>query len=200
MTLRHLWLEDFRNYPALDWCPAPEGLTVIEGGNGDGKTNLLEAVAYLATLASFRGAPGDALVRAGHAAAVVRAETDQAGRGVLIEAELRPGQRDRVLVNRQRLPRGRDLLGVFRVTVFAPEDLILVQGGPSERRRYLDDALVAGHPRHDALRSEVERVLRQRGALLKQCGGSLDAGAAVTLDVWDDKLAQAGEELAGARQ
>ncbi|MEO6120604.1 MAG: DNA replication and repair protein RecF, partial [Acidimicrobiales bacterium] len=143
--------------------PAPEGLTVIEGNNGDGKTNLLEAIGYLATLRSFRGAPTEALVRRGREAAVVRAETDQGGRAVLLEAELRPGQRDRVMVNRQRLARSRDLLGVFQVSVFAPDDLVLVQGGPNERRRFLDEAVVAAHPRHDALRVEVERVLRQRG-------------------------------------
>lgn len=200
MTLRRLWLEDFRNYASLEVAPAPEGLTVIEGGNGDGKTNLLEAVAYLATLASFRGAPGEALVRQGRPSAVVRAETAQAGRAVLIEAEVRPGQRDRVLVNRQRLARARALLGVFRVSVFSPDDLALVQGGPAERRRYLDDGLVASHPRYDTLRSDVERVVRQRTALLKQSGGHLDVSAAVTLDVWDEKLARLGEELASARQ
>ncbi|HVL93293.1 MAG TPA: DNA replication/repair protein RecF [Acidimicrobiales bacterium] len=200
MTLRRLWLTDFRNYATAEVCPAPAGLTVVEGGNGDGKTNLLEAIGYLATLASFRGAPSEALVRRGRPSAVVRAETDQRGRAVLVEAEIRPGQRDRVLVNRQRLPRSRDLLGVFRVSVFAPDDLVMVQGGPSERRRYLDDGLVALHPRHDALRTEVDRVLRQRAALLKQCGGQLDAAASTTLDVWDDKLARAGEALVAARQ
>lgn len=199
MTLRRLWLGDFRNYAAAEFVPAPEGLTVIAGGNGDGKTNLLEAIAYLATLASFRSAPNEALVRRGSTAAVVRADTDDAGRAVLIEAELRPGRRDRVQVNRQRLARSRDLLGSFRVSVFAPDDLALVQGGPAERRRFLDDALVASHPRFDALRSDLERILRQRGALLKHCGGRLDAAAAVTLDVWDDKLARIGEQLAAAR-
>lgn len=200
MTLHRLWLVDFRNYGVADLVPAPDGLTVIEGGNGDGKTNLLEAIAYLATLASFRGAPGDALVRRGCVSAIVRAETSQSGRSVLIEAEVRPGQRDRVLVNRQRLPRARDLLGAFRVSVFAPDDLVLVQGGPSERRRFLDEGLVASHTRFDALRAEVERVLRQRSALLKQCGGHLDTTALVTLDVWDEKLARVGEELASARE
>lgn len=200
MTLHRLWLEDFRNFGAVDLVLAPDGLTVIEGGNGDGKTSLLEAIAYLATLASFRGAPGDALVRRGCASAVVRAETSQSGRSVLIEAELWPGQRDRVFVNRQRLARARDLLGAFRVSVFAPDDLVLVQGGPSERRHFLDDGLVASHPRYDSLRTDVERVLRQRSALLKQCGGRLDASAALTLDIWDEKLARVGEELALARE
>lgn len=200
MTLRRLWLEDFRNYAAAEFVPAPDGLSVIAGGNGDGKTNLLEAIGYLATLTSFRSAPNEALVRRGATTAVVRADTDHSGRTVLIEAELRPGRRDRVLVNRQVLARSRDLLGSFRVSVFAPDDLALVQGGPAERRRFLDDALVASHPRFDALRGDLERVLRQRGALLKNVAGRLDAAAAVTLDVWDDKLARIGEELAAARE
>ena len=104
-------------------------------------------------------------------------------------------------VNRQRLHRARDLLGALRVTVFAPDDLALVKGGPAERRRYLDDVLVALHPRYDALRADVDRVLRQRNALLKQCygGGFDESEAAFTLDVWDAKLAEAGEALAHAR-
>jgi len=128
--------------------------------------------------------------------------SESQGRSTLIEAELVPSGRNRVLVGRQRLQRARDLLGVLRVSVFTPDDLELVKGGPSGRRRYLDDTLVALHPKYDAVRTEVERVLRQRGALLKQVqgGGSrLDEAAALTLDVWDAKLAEAGEELARLR-
>ena len=105
-----------------------------------------------------------------------------------------------MLVNRQPLKRARDLLGVLRVTVFAPDDLELVKGGPAERRRYLDDALVASHPRYDALRGEVDKILKQRNALLKSAGGRLDADAAFTLDVWDAKLVESGGRLAEARQ
>lgn len=199
MILGHLWLEDFRNYTALDLQPAPGGLTVVEGDNGDGKTNLLEAIAYLATLSSFRGAATEALVRRDADRAIVRAEATTAGRAVLIEAELRPGRRDRVQVNRQPLARARDLVGSFRVSVFAPDDLGLVLEGPGVRRRYLDDALVAVHPRNDGLVREVERVLRQRAALLRSCGGRLDGDAVTTLDVWDEKLAQAGALLADER-
>lgn len=199
MTLRRLWLRDFRNYATAEFTPAPTGLTVVRGGNAEGKTNLIEAVAYLATLRSFRSAPTEALVRQGCSTAVIRAEATAGEREMLIEAELSPGRRDRVLVNRQRLQRTRDLLGALRVSVFSPDDLTLVQGGPAERRRYLDEGLVALHPRYHGLQSEVERVLRQRGALLKQCGGRLQPEMAVTLDVWDAKLATAGEELATAR-
>jgi DNA replication and repair protein RecF len=194
-----LWLTDFRNYGAVELAPAP-GLTVVHGRNGHGKTNLLEAIAYLATLDSFRGAPVDALVRTGAERAVVRAEAVRGDRALLIEAEIVPSGRNRVQVNRQPLKRARDLLGALRVTVFSPDDLELVKGGPASRRGYLDETLVAAHPPHDALRRDVDRVLRQRNALLKQAGGRLDTDATSTLDVWDAKLAAAGDALGRARQ
>ena len=200
MRLDRLWLTDFRSYASAELSPAPEGLTVIVGTNGEGKTNLLEAAGYLATLASFRGAPDDALVRDGMAAAVVRAEGTRDGRSLLLEAEISRAGRNRVFVNRQPLRRARDLLGALRVSVFAPDDLALVKGGPAERRRYLDDTLVAAHPRYDGLRGDVERILRQRTTLLKQAGGRLTPDIAATLDVWDAKLAAAGTELAASRQ
>ncbi|HET9689510.1 MAG TPA: DNA replication/repair protein RecF [Acidimicrobiales bacterium] len=199
MRLERLWLADFRSYAAAELAPDPDGLTVVVGDNGEGKTNLLEAVAYLSTGRSFRGAPGEALVRAGSPTAVVRAEVERAGRRLLVEAELKAVGRDRVQVNRQPLRRTRDLLDALQVTVFAPDDLALVKGGPSTRRDFLDDLLVALHPRHDATRSEVDRVLRQRGALLKQAGGRPTPEVTATLDVWDAKLAAAGEALVAAR-
>lgn len=210
MRLEKLWLTDFRSYESAELPLAP-GLTAVLGPNGQGKTNLLEAVGWLATTSSFRGAPNDVLVRAGASSAVLRCEgtveRDQPpgpegeaapGRSVLIEAEI-TGGRSRVLVNKQRLARARDLLGYVRVTVFAPEDLELVKGGPAERRRYLDEVLVALHPRYDLVRTEVDRVLRQRNALLRQVRGRLDESAGLTLDVFDAKLAEAGEELARLR-
>ena len=199
MRLDHLWLTDFRNYTSAELAPAPEGLTVVVGSNGEGKTNLLEAVGYIATLSSFRGAPRDALIREGCDFAVVRAEGERDGRSLLIEAQIASFGRDRVQVNRQVLRRNADLLGALRASVFSPDDLVLVKGGPAERRRYLDDALVAVQPKHDALRADVERVLRQRNTLLKQAGGRLTPEVATTLDVWDDQLARAGESLAAAR-
>jgi DNA replication and repair protein RecF len=199
VRLRRLWLTDFRNYTSAEVELAPTGLTVVLGGNGQGKTNLIEAVAYLATLDSFRGAPTDALVRTGCTTAVVRAEGDRGGRALLIEAEIAVAGRSRALVNSQPLRRAADLLGALRVSVFSPDDLDLVKGGPAARRRYLDDALVGLHPRNAAVRSDLERVLRQRNALLKQCKGRLDASAEATLDVWDAKLAATGEALADAR-
>jgi DNA replication and repair protein RecF len=202
VRLAHLWLTDFRSYESAELQPAP-GLTAVVGANGQGKTNLLEAVAWLATLSSFRGAPAEALVRAGQPQAVIRAEVEREGRTALIEAELAAAGRDRVQVNRQPLRRARDLLGHVRVTVFSPDDLALVKGGPAERRRYLDDLLVACAPRHEATRTDLDRILRQRNTLLKQAAGSshrLAPEVAATLDVWDAKLAEVGERLALARQ
>jgi DNA replication and repair protein RecF len=199
VQLERLWLADFRNYPTADVALAPDALTVVVGGNGQGKTNLIEAVAYLATLSSFRGAPPEALVRTGAASAVVRAEGRREGRRLLLEAEINPSGRSRTLVNHQPLRRAADLLGALRVTLFSPDDLDLVKGGPSGRRRYLDDALTALHPRNAAVRADAERVLRQRNALLKQCRGRLDPSASATLDVWDAKWADTGEALATAR-
>jgi len=194
-----LWLTDFRNYETAELALAP-GLTLVQGRNGQGKTNLLEAIAYLATLESFRGTPIDALVRSGAERAVVRAEAMRADRALLIEAEIAPAGRSRVQVNRQPLRRARDLLGALRVTVFSPDDLVLVKGGPGERRRYLDDTLVAVDARNDARRRDVDRIIKQRNALLKQAGGRLDPEVTATLDVWDSKLGTAGDGLGRARQ
>jgi DNA replication and repair protein RecF len=200
--LAHLWLTDFRNYASAELVPAPSGLTVVTARNGEGKTNLLEAIAYLATLRSFRGAPGEALVRVGASRAVVRAEAERDRRRLLVEAELAVAGRDRVLVNRQPLRRTRDLLGALQVSVFSPDDLDLVKAGPAGRRDWLDDLLVAIRPRHDQDRGELERILRQRNALLRQSGGSSGATTEVltTLDVWDAKLTETGERVARARE
>ncbi len=199
MHLQHVWLNDFRSYPSLD-VELPAGLTALLGRNGQGKSNVLEAVAYLATLESFRGAPADALVRRGASSAVVRGQVLVDGREQLIEAEINPAGRNRVQVNRQRLQRTRDLVEALRVTVFAPDDLELLKGGPAVRRSYLDKALVLERPAVDSVRSDFEKALRQRNALLKQCKGRLDEAAGLTLDVWDLKLAQAGEELTRLRR
>ncbi|HUR22312.1 MAG TPA: DNA replication/repair protein RecF [Acidimicrobiales bacterium] len=196
MRLTHLWLYDFRNYETAD-LTLPPGLTVVQGANGEGKTSLLEGIGYLATLASFRGVPSEALVRDGATQAVVRGEGERQGRQLLIEAEIAP--RGRVTVNKQRLRRSSDLLDALRVSVFAPDDLELVKGGPSARRRYLDDTLVALAPKHEATRRDLDRILRQRTALLRQAGGRLTPDIATTLDVWDSKLVAAGEALADAR-
>lgn len=198
MQLRRLWLTDFRSYPSVE-LDLPSGLTAVLGPNGRGKTNLLEAVGYLATLRSFRGVPGDALVRVGADRAVVRGEVLANGREHLIEAEIGRTGRNRVLLDRQRLSRQRDLLDVMRITVFSPDDLDLVKGGPTERRGLLDDVLVALRPLNDEVRVDFERSLRQRNALLRQMAGRPDDSALVTLDVWDEKLSVTGDRLAALR-
>jgi len=199
MLVRSLQLVDFRNYAEAS-LQFESGTTAIVGDNGQGKTNLAEALAYLATLDSFRGAPTEALIRAGADTAIVRAEVrHDDGRELLIEAEISRNGRNRTLVNRQRLARSRELLGAIRVSVFAPDDLALIKGGPGERRRWMDDALVALAVKNDALRLEIDRILKQRNSLLKQAGGRLTDEIAMTLDVWDAKLAQHGELLGHAR-
>jgi DNA replication and repair protein RecF len=199
MIVERLELTDFRNYRAAVF-ELTSGVTAVVGKNGQGKTNLAEALAYLATLSSFRGAPPDALVRTGADAAIVRATLrEDDGREVLVEAELPRTGRNRVQVNRQKLQRTRDLLGVMRVSVFAPDDLVIVKGGPGERRRFLDDALVSLRTSYDATRLELDRAVKQRNSLLKQAGGRLDAELGVTLDVWDARLAAVGEQLGHAR-
>lgn len=199
MIVETLELRDFRNYIEGQF-ELTAGTTAIIGDNGQGKTNVAESLSYLATLASFRRVPVDALIRVGTDQAIVRATVrHEDGREQLIEAEINRSGRNRVLVNKQRLARSRDLLGVLRVTVFSPDDLELVKGGPGERRNFLDDLLVALHPKNDALRSDLDRILRQRNTLLKQAGGRLSDEVAFTLDVWDTKLADAGEAMGRAR-
>ncbi|MGB6059513.1 MAG: DNA replication/repair protein RecF [Microthrixaceae bacterium] len=198
MHLQHLWLRDFRSYESVD-VELTQGTCAVLGPNGMGKSNLLEAVAYLALLESFRGSPGDALIRSGSESAVVRGQIVTDGREQLIEAEISRTGRNRVLVNRQRLTRSRDLLGALRVTVFSPDDLELIKGGPGLRRNYLDQLLVSIDVRNDAVRADFDKTLRQRNALLKQTRGRLDEAASITLEVWNTKLVETGERLAAAR-
>ena len=199
MIVRRLELVDFRNYVAAQFDLDP-GTTAVIGRNGQGKTNFAESLAYLATLASFRGAPPEALIRVGTDTAIVRATVvHDDRRELLVEAELSRAGRNRVLVNRQRLPRVRDLLGVVRVSVFSPDDLALVKGGPGERRAFMDDTLVALALKYDSMRLELDRIVRQRNTLLKQAGGRLDADATITLDVWDMRLADIGDQFGRAR-
>lgn len=202
MLITRLWLHDFRSYHKLDLQLEP-GLTAIIGPNGVGKTNLLEALGVLATLKSFRGSPTESMVRRGAQVAVVRAEGVRDGRPVLIELELGRG-RTRAQVNRQRLKRGRDLLGALRISVFAPDDLALIKEGPSIRRDYLDDTLVALNPALDAMFRDFDRILKQRNALLRQSQGTppdrLDESTEVTLNVWDEKFNSVGTRLVEERE
>ncbi|MDE0117408.1 MAG: DNA replication/repair protein RecF [bacterium] len=200
MRLRHLWLANFRSYSHLE-LELPAGTSLFVGSNGEGKSNLLEAVYYLTTMSSFRVTAVDSLIRAGTdvSEAVVRGELVAGQRELLLEAALRATGRCRLQVNRQRVRR-RELLGLVPVSIFVPDDLVLVKGGPGERRRFVDHALGQIDPRLDATRADVESILRQRNALLRRAGGRIDSETAVTLDVWDEKLANAGEQLASARR
>jgi DNA replication and repair protein RecF len=193
----HLSLADFRSYPTAE-VPLGPGVTALVGPNGQGKTNLVEAVGYVATLASHRVATDAPLIRFGCQRAVVRAAVSRAGRPVLVELEIVSGAANRARINRGPVPRPRDVLGMLRTVLFSPEDLSLVKGDPDGRRRFLDDLLVARAPRFAGVRSDYERVLKQRNALLKAI--KQGKGDIRTLDVWDDQLATVGAELLAGRR
>ncbi|MFC5176275.1 DNA replication/repair protein RecF [Nocardioides taihuensis] len=203
MHVTRLQLVDFRSYAEVDVALDP-GASAFVGRNGQGKTNLVEAIDYLSRLSSHRVATDAPLVRAGTERAVVRATVVKDGREAVLEVELLPGKANRAKVNRSPLPRSRDLVGLVRTVVFSPEDLALVKGDPGERRRFLDDLLVLRTPRLAGVRADYDRVLRQRSTLLKTAGaarrGSSSAESALaTLDVWDGQLARAGAELLAER-
>jgi len=198
----HLSLHDFRSYPAVEVALDP-GVTAFIGRNGQGKTNLVEAVDYVARLSSHRVASDAPLVRHGADHAVVRAAVVRDGRTALLEVEINPGRSNRARVNRSPLPRARELLGMVRTVFFSPEDLALVKGDPGERRRFLDDLLTQRAPRFAGVRSDYERVLKQRNTLLKSARasgrGARSESAVATLGVWDAHLARTGAELLAAR-
>lgn len=201
MHVARLSLHDFRSYPEVEIVLEP-GSTAFIGANGQGKTNLVEAVDYLSRLDSHRVSSDTPLVRAGTDRAVVRAEVVRGDRTALLELEITPGRANRARVNRAALPRTRDLVGVLRTVTFSPEDLALVKGDPSDRRRFLDGLLVLRTPRLAGVKADYERVLRQRNALLKSARSGRFSNRQVdmsTLDIWDDKLATLGGELVAAR-
>jgi DNA replication and repair protein RecF len=200
LYVAHLSLTDFRSYPEVE-LPLSPGITALVGPNGQGKTNLVEAIGYVATLGSHRVATDAPLVRFGTARAVVRCSVVRHGRPTLVELELTPGKANRARLNRSLVPRPREVLGTLSTVLFAPEDLALVKGDPSERRRFLDELLVARQPRLAGVRSDYDRVLKQRNALLKSAGATIKRGQGDvrTLDVWDAHLATAGAELLAAR-
>jgi DNA replication and repair protein RecF len=206
MYVDHVQLTDFRSYESVD-LSLESGVTTFVGANGQGKTNLVEAIEYLSTMSSHRVATEVPLVRSGAARAVVRARV-QAGlddpRQLLLELEINPGKANRAKLNRSPLRQAREIIGLLRTVVFSPVDIAIVKGDPSERRRFIDDLIVARWPRLAGVRADYERVLRQRNTLLKSLSGRLRGGpppadAEATLDVWDTHLARAGGELLEAR-
>jgi DNA replication and repair protein RecF len=200
MHVSALSLTDFRSWSQLDLELAP-GATALVGSNGQGKTNVVEALNYVATLSSHRVSSDAPLVRQGAERAVVRARVERDDRATLVEIEVNPGKANRARVNRGPVPRAREVLGILRTVLFAPEDLDLVKGEPSDRRRFLDDLLVLRTPRLAGVRADYERVLKQRNALLKTAFLAKRSGGGDmrTLDVWDSHLAQTGSELLSAR-
>jgi DNA replication and repair protein RecF len=204
VRLSHLSLADFRSYAGLE-LPLTAGVGVLVGPNGQGKTNIIEAIGYLANQGSHRVAQDAPLVRAGAERAVVRGAIWHEDRTALVELEINPGRSNRARLNRSPVNRPRDVLGYLRTVLFAPEDLALVKGDPSERRRFIDELLVARAPRYAGVRTDYERALKQRNALLRTASMARRAarsgqGADLsTLDVWDAHLAKAGAQLLSAR-
>ncbi len=205
MFVTHLSLADFRSYTGAE-VPLEAGVTVFTGANGQGKTNLVEAVELLATLGSHRVASEAPLVRAGADRAIVRARVQAAlddPRSLLLELEVIPGRANKASLNRSPLRRPRDLLGALRVVLFSPEDLAIVKGDPGERRRFIDELVVARWPRLAGVRADYDRVVKQRSTLLKSLSGrgprAVTDDVAATLDVWDGQLAGFGAEIVAAR-
>lgn len=202
MFVSHLSLTDFRSYATVE-LPLEPGVTALVGPNGQGKTNLVEAIGYVATLSSHRVPTDAALVRSGAQRAVVRTRVVRDGRATTVELEITPGRANRARVNGGSPVRARDVLGILRTVQFAPEDLSLVKGDPDGRRRFLDELLVQLSPRMAAVVAEYERVLRQRSALLKSAGAAMRSSRGAdlrTLDVWDGKLAETGARITVARR
>jgi len=199
--VQHLFVADFRSWTRADLA-LEAGANVLVGSNGQGKTNLLEAVGYLSTLSSHRVATDAPLIRNGAERAVVQAAVVSDGRQLVLEIEITAGRANKAKLNRSPVPRPRDLLGGLRTVMFAPEDLAIVRGDPSERRRFLDDVLVQRTPRLAGVRADYDRVLKQRAALLKTAGAARRAGGRgdlSTLDVWDGHLVEHGAQLLAAR-
>ena len=206
MFVDYLQLADFRSYEAVD-VALGAGVRIFLGANGQGKTNLVEAIEYLSTLSSHRVSSDQPLVRSGAERAIVRARVQASltdPRQLQLELEITPGKANRAQLNRAPLRRARELVGVLRTVMFAPDDLAIVKGDPSERRRFLDDLVVSRWPRLAGVRADYERALRQRNTLLKSLGGrvrgpSTSHDVESTLHVWDTHLADAGGDLLHAR-
>ena len=200
MYVEHLSLTGFRSYGQLDTGIEP-GITVFVGPNGVGKTNIVESIGYLASLSSHRVSSDKPLIAFGAERAIIRGKLVRGEQRTSVEVEINADAANRARINRSNPVRARDAAGILKTVLFAPEDLALLKGDPSGRRRYLDDVLVALLPHQSALRADYERVLKQRNALLKSArsAGRFSSGHEATLDVWDQHLAETGSRLLAAR-
>jgi DNA replication and repair protein RecF len=199
--VRHLALTDFRSWPRVELDLEP-GRTVFIGPNGFGKTNLVEALWYSATLGSHRVATDAPLIRTGAERAVVSTIVVNYGRELAVDLEITSGRANKARLNRSPVRAAREILGVLRAVLFAPEDLAVVRGDPGERRRYLDELATTRRPRIAGVRADYDRVVRQRTALLKTASAARHRGGRGvldTLDVWDGHLAAHGAQLIAAR-
>lgn len=187
-AVTHLELYDVRAFHELTINLSAEGTSAFIGSNGAGKTTILEAVHLCSTLRSFRTAQREAMVRVGAERLIVRAQVHQGDRPILVEAEVDERAKAHAQANRQALRSRAEQRRLVPTTLFSPHELSLLQGGPAERRQLLDDALAICDPKAGAALDELDRVLRQRAALLRQCGGRLNAETETTLDVWDERL------------
>ena len=199
MQIKHLTLASFRNHKSTEVVFGP-GVNLFAGDNGQGKTNLVEAVHYLATLSSHRTAGYLPLIQWDAESAVIRAKVEHAGREVLLDVELSKTTKNRVAINKSPSNRARDILGFVQTVTFAPEDLDIVKKDPTNRRKFLDDLLVQLTPRYAGVFSDYERVLKQRNALLKSARANSVGGSALsTLDAWDAQLISLGVQIVAAR-
>ena len=202
MWVKELSLTDFRSYREVT-CNFPEGVSTFIGRNGRGKTNLVEAIGYCSTLSSHRVATDAPLVRLGAEHSVIHITVNADNRDTTVDLLIQPGRANKARINGSDLPKARDVLGVLRTVLFAPEDLAIVKGDPTDRRRFIDELLVQRRPAMLGVRQDYERVLKQRNALLKSAKSARGAGMAAltaTLEPWDDQLTLLGSEIIAARQ
>ena len=198
LHVTQLELHDFRSYPHAE-VALTQGAAVFLGANGQGKTNLVEAIDYVAGLESHRVALDAPLIRAGTQQAVIRLDVQRGERSARLEVEISSGRSNRGRINGSAVPRMRDMIGVVRTVLFSPEDLALVNGDPADRRRFIDALLTLRTPRLASVRADYDRVLKQRNTLLKSARGRSGHVDLSTLDIWDDKLATLGAELIAHR-
>lgn len=201
MFISSLELRDFRNYTSIFFNPIPEGIVAIIGNNGQGKTSLLEALGYLSTKNSFRGASKDVMIRYGQNESIIRGEfTSSTGRDLLIEASMSKLRADKFLINKQPQVRTSSLNHVIPITIFSAQDIEVVRGAPALRRGFLDSGVSMIFPKGDSIITSLDKVLRQRTTLLKQSGGKPTSEIISTLDVWDQQLSHYGNQLVELRE